>query len=115
MINRLHLGPRVTVFTHEENFTKECWNKTGQLTSAVCELEKSVIFLGPLGAWNEKNVPHDGGKFLRCQRTSGFHKFQKPAPLGSISGRTLNKEPPQLSDPESGLLAQMIPLIHFSH
>lgn len=34
----------------------------------VYELDRSVFFPGPLGAWYEKNVPHDGGKFLHCQR-----------------------------------------------
>lgn len=43
----------------------------------VYELDESVFFLGPLGDWYEKNVPHDGGKFLHCQRaaTAGFHNL----------------------------------------
>lgn len=32
-------------------------------------------------AWYEKNVPHNGGKFLHCQRAAveaGFHRLRLP-------------------------------------
>lgn len=44
---------------------------------ACVKLDKSVFFRGPLRGWNEKNVPHNGGKFLHCQRAAavGLHNL----------------------------------------
>lgn len=56
-------------------FLPLCWEKVIGCVQVCMELDRSVFFPGPLGAWYGKNVPHYGGKFLHCQHepTVGFH------------------------------------------
>lgn len=71
---------QTTIPTHTDTQTRTVTLPADKLICCVpacVKLDKSVFFPGPLGGWYEKNVLHDGGKFLHCQRAAavGFHNL----------------------------------------
>lgn len=120
-----HKNPLQTIIPPNTHiFMHTCCNFPSRLKPFRCvracvKLHKRVFFPGPLWGWYEKNVPHDRGKFLHCQRAAavGFHNVYlrlKGGVLGSPSGRhrgsVASKLTPQVNYPE--LISEIQTLQH---
>lgn len=92
-------------------------NNLTHTLKSLCVYKRSVFLPAPLETWYEKNVPHDGGKFLRCQRdfttrTSVSAVLQSrpsplfcpyPSPVTATGGLQVQRNPriPDTQSPKS--------------